>query len=337
MKRELIKRLINGQPVERCGFWMGHPHNDTWPILHNYFGTTGELDLRHKLKDDVLWRSPQFYPSAYQAPDGRRIFDIAPDKAQCPHAPLADCQSVAELKRFVWPNPEYLNFDSCLQDLREAGDVYRLSGFWTCFYHDMANLFGMEEYFVKMYTDPQVVQAATDRVCEFYYEANERFFRAAGDLVDGYFFGNDFGTQLGLICGPVQFDEFILPWFRRFTEQGHRHGHQVVLHSCGSIHAVIGRLIDAGVNCLHPLQAKAVNMDADTLARDFKGKIAFMGGIDAQHLLPTGTPEQVKAEVRRVRATLGPNLIISPSHEALLPDVPPANVAAMVEAATECI
>ncbi len=231
--------------------------------------------------------------------------------------------------------PEYLNFDSCLQDLRDAGDVYRLSGFWTCFYHDMANLFGMEEYFVKMYTHPQVVQAATDRVCEFYYEANERFFRVAGDLVDGYFFGNDFGTQLGLICGPAQFDEFILPWFRRFTEQGHRHGHQVVLHSCGSIHAVIGRLIDAGVNCLHPLQAKAANMDADTLARDFKGKIAFMGGIDAQDLLPKGTPEQIKAEVRRVRARLGPNLIISPSHEAVLPDVPPANVAAMAEAAAE--
>ena len=69
----------------------------------------------------------------------------------------------------------------------------------------------MEEYFVKMHTNPEVVDAVTDRVCQFYWEANERFFAAAGDLVDGFFFGNDFGTQQSLICGPRQFDRFILP------------------------------------------------------------------------------------------------------------------------------
>ena len=85
-----------------------------------------------------------------------------------------------------------------------------------------------------------------------------------------------------------------MPWFRRFTEQGHRHGYQVLLHSCGSIHRVIGRLIEAGVNCLHPLQARARNMDAETLARDFKGKIAFMGGVDTQRVLNHGTSEDVE-------------------------------------------
>ncbi len=154
-------------------------------------------------------------------------------------------------------------------------------------------------------------------------------------LVDGFFFGNDFGTQLSLICGPAQFDEFIMPWFRRFTEQGHRYGYQVLLHSCGSIYKVIDRLIDAGVDCLHPLQARAADMDAETLARHFKGRIAFLGGIDTQHLLVHATPDEIKVEVRRVRDLLGPCLIVSPSHEAILPNVPPANVAAMAEAAHE--
>ena len=154
-------------------------------------------------------------------------------------------------------------------------------------------------------------------------------------VVDGFFFGNDFGTQLDLICGPTQFDQFVMPWFRRFTEQGHRHGHQVLLHSCGSVYKVINRLIDAGVDCLHPLQALAAHMDAETLAREFKGRIAFMGAIDTQQLLVHGTPAEVKAEVRRVKALLGPRLIVSPSHEAILPNVPPQNVAAMAEAALE--
>jgi uroporphyrinogen decarboxylase len=76
-------------------------------------------------------------------------------------------------------------------------------------------------------------------------------------------------------------------------------------------------------------------MDAATLARDFKGKIAFLGGLDTQRVLNQGSPAEVKTEVRRIKELLGPCLIVSPSHEAILPDVPPQNVAAMAEAALE--
>lgn len=334
-RRELIQALLDGQAVERCGFWLGNPHVDTWPRLHHYFGTTSDEALRQKLGDDVRWICPQFYADAYQHPQGRELFDAGLDRVKHQVAPLAHCEDLAEVDRFPWPDPDYLNFDSCLRDLREAGDVYRLSGFWTCFYHNVADLFGMEEYFVKMHTQPEIVEAVTDRVCQFYWEANERFFAVAGNLVDGFFFGNDFGTQQSLICGPRQFERFLYPWLRKFVEQGHRHGYQVALHSCGSIHAVINRLIEAGVDCLHPLQAKAANMDAETLARDFGGRVAFLGGIDTQHLLTYGTPDEIRADVRRVKQLLGPRLIVSPSHEALLPNVPPENVAALAEAAAD--
>jgi len=106
----------------------------------------------------------------------------------------------------------------------------------------------------------------------------------------------------------------------------------VILHSCGAIHKVIDRLIDAGVECLHPLQAKAAGMSADDL-QPFKGRITFMGGIDTQDLLVNGSPDDVRADVRRVKALLGPRLIVSPSHEAVLPNVPPANIEAMAEEA----
>ncbi len=334
--RELIRRLIARQSIERCGFWLGNPHPETWPILHRYFGTSSEEELRRKLRDDVRWICPQLYPDAYCDPDGRELFDSSLDRGK--HGslgPLADCTTVAEVERFPWPNPDYLHFDSCLRDLRNAGDVYRLSGFWTCYYHSIADLFGMEEYFVKMHTHPAVVEAVTEHVCQFYHEANERFFRVAGDLVDGFFFGNDLGCQRGLVCSPKQLDQFVFPWFRRFVDQGRRHGYQVVVHSCGSVHQVIDRMIDAGVQCLHPLQARAHDMEAERLAKDFQGRMAFLGGIDAQELLTHGTPHQIRTDVRRVKNLLGPNLIVSPSHEAILPNVPPENVEALAAAALE--
>ncbi|MDW7680188.1 MAG: uroporphyrinogen decarboxylase family protein [bacterium] len=334
--RERIKTIISGENPDRCGFWLGKPHDDSWPILYRYFGVNSQESIRRKLNDDFRWICPQFLPTAYRDPQGRNMFDAGLDKQLHGQlGPFADCEDPEDVETFPWPNPDYLNFDECLDMLRSTGDVYRASGFWTCFYHNVMDLFGMESYMVKMYTHPQVVHAVTDKVCEFYYEANERFFETAGNLVDGFFFGNDFGTQLDLICGPAQFDEFIMPWFRKFTDQGHRHGYQVILHSCGAIFKVIDRLIEARVDCLHPLQAKASAMDAETLAKNFKGKIAFLGGIDTQELLVHASPEQVKQEVRRVKELLGPNLIVSPSHEAILPNVPPKNVVAMAEAAIE--
>lgn len=334
--RERIKAIIDRKPVDRCGLWIGNPHPDSWPGLHRYFGTTSEEELRLKLNDDFRWICPQFFPDAYQHPEGRAMFDAGLNKSIHPaHGPLADCEGVEEVEAFPWPNPEYLHFDQCLDRLRHAGDVYRASGFWTCFYHNIMDLFGMESYMVKMYTHPEVVRAVTDKVCGFYHEANERFFAVAGDLVDGFFFGNDFGTQLDLICGPKQFDEFIMPWFARFTEQAHRHGYQAILHSCCAIHKVIERLIHAGVDCLHPIQAQAANMDAMSLSADFQGRISFIGGLDTQEVLVHATPEEIKTEVRRLKQLLGPWLVVSPSHEAILPDVPPANLAAMAEAAVE--
>jgi len=329
--RERIKAIIAGEPADRVGFWLGNPHDDTWPIYHAFFGTKDEEQVHQLLGDDFRW----VMPGEYRHPDGRRAFQIAGKVAHGTAGPFADVEDPKALDDFEWPTVDRLDFSQDLERLRAIGPFYRASGMWSPFYHNVMDLFGMEKYMMNMYLNPAMVHAVTDRVCQYYYDANERFFALAGDMVDGFFFGNDFGTQLDLICGPKQFDQFVMPWFRQFTKQGHRWGYQVILHSCGSIHKVIDRLIDAGVDCLHPLQAKAANMDADTLARDFKGRIAFLGGIDTQDLLVNGSPDDVKEDVRRVKALLGPRLIVSPSHEALLPNVSPQNVVAMSEAALE--
>lgn len=99
--RELIKRLIARQPVERCGFWLGSPHPDTWPILHRYFGTTAEEELRLKLGDDVRWICPQLYLDIYRDPQGRGLFDVGLDREKHGSVgPLAHCTTVGEAERF---------------------------------------------------------------------------------------------------------------------------------------------------------------------------------------------------------------------------------------------
>lgn len=331
--RERIQSIIAGKPSDRCGFWLGNPDHETWPLFHAYFGTKTEEELRLRLRDDFRW---MHVGAAYKHPEGKPMFDRGRQKTCHGDAgPFAECEDVRQVEDFSWPNPDYLDFSDILKQLASVGDYYRASGFWSPFFHEVSDFFGMENYFVKMHTHPEVVHAVTRHVVDFYLEANKRFFVQAGNLVDAFFFGNDFGTQLDLLVSPAAFNEFIFPYFRELTALGHRHGLQVILHSCGAIHKVIPNLIDLGVNALHPLQAKAVNMDAGSLARDFRGRIAFIGGIDTQDLLVHATPDAVKAEVRRVKKLLGPNIVISPSHEAILSNVPPENVEAMAEAALE--
>ena len=335
--RERLKKIFSGEKADRCGFWMGDPHKDTWPIYLRHFNSKDQETLRKSLKDDFRWHCPQW--TSYRHPHGKPIWENSHVQANglASSGFFADCEDPAEVEKFEWPNPDYLDFSETLGILKKTGPYYRASGFWCCFFHDVADFFGMENYFVKMYTHPEVVEAVTRKVCGFYLEANERFYEKAGREVDGFFFGNDFGTQLDLLISPESFDRFVMPWFRKFTEQGHSHGYQVILHSCGSIHKVIDRLIDSGVDALHPLQAKACGMEAEDLAAKYKGKISFMGGIDTQDLLVNGTPEDVRKDVRRVIGLIGPNLVVSPSHEALLSNVPPENVKAMSDTVMEIL
>jgi len=134
--------------------------------------------------------------------------------------PLANCESVAKVEVWThWPDPACMDFSDTLAALRAAGPVYRASGMWSCFNHNVMDLFGFADYLAKMHTHPAVVEAVTERVCQFYEQTNDRFFALAGNEVDAFFFGNDFGTQQECICSQKSFDRFVLPWLGRFTAQ----------------------------------------------------------------------------------------------------------------------
>jgi len=329
--RDRIKTIISGEKADRTGFWLGQPHAHTVPILYDYFGVKSDEELRLKLQDDFRWICPQFFPDTYREPSGRSIFDAGEASSGRPF--FQDSKDAADVDKFPWPDVKYLDFSNVIETLKNSGPYYRASGMWTCFYHDVMGLFGMESYMMNMYDNPELVHSVTDKVCSFYYDANKVFFEQAGDLADAFFFGNDFGTQLDLICGLPQFDEYIMPWFIKFTNLAHDYGYQVILHSCGAVSRTISRFIEAKVDCLHPIQALAKDMDADGLAKNFGGNISFLGGIDTQILLDRGTPEEIEEEVKRVRNILGPRLILSPSHECLLPNVPMENIEALARAA----
>jgi uroporphyrinogen decarboxylase len=329
----------------RAGFWHGVPHEESTEKLYAYFGVKDDFELGLKLGSLCRFVSPEAYnlwtvPDSPMGPGTPPMFDVlggAERVSLSQDGVFAECEDIDKIHNYHWPDVANCDFTETIKEIDRsiaAGQAV-LSGTWGTFFRTTYCFFGMQNCFIKMHTDPELVEAVADHVVDFYLAANEKLYREAAGKIDALFFGNDFGTQRDLFISPEHFNRFVLPYFVKLTNQAHEHGLKVVLHSCGSIYRVIPQLIEAGVDVLHPLQAKAANMNAEYIAERYLGKIAFMGGVDTQEILPCGTPDDVRKEVRRLKKIFGPNYIVSLSHETLLPNVPLENFAAMAEAALE--
>jgi uroporphyrinogen decarboxylase len=111
---------------------------------------------------------------------------------------------------------------------------------------------------------------------------------------------------------------------------------KVALHTCGSVYAYIDDFIDIGIDVLNPLQSNAKDMEAPKIKAKAGKDLALWGGIDTHRVLPQGTLNDVREEVKRKISILGKGggYILSGDHNILV-DVPPANLMAMFEAAVE--
>lgn len=328
--RSIFEKSNTGRPA----FWTGHLNRETLPLLLQAWQLEGGAEaVLDYLNDDCRWIAAD---SGYKHPEGKPALDpgyginraISLGASGC----FAEAETIAEIEAYPWPDPAYADFSEVYAEIDKHQDKLVFTGMWCPFFHKLCDFFGMEEYFVKMYEAPEVVEAATEKVVDYYVAMNDRFFAGLGDRADVMFFGNDFGTQRDLLISPEKFRQFVLPSFKRLIAVGKKYGKKILLHSCGSIARIIPDLIDAGIDGLHPLQAQAQGMAADQLAQ-YKEDIAFVGGIDAQTFIVNATPADVQREVRRVHGLLGPNMVVSLSHEEVLPNIPPDNLLAIARTA----
>ena len=351
--RALFESAIAKKNTGPNPFWIGHPADESTAIYAKALGISDDsmsrrdetalytsingqidIDLAIATGSDMTWFCPEIDPSSYEHPEGKPMWDaFSGMKRESLTQPgiFADAESVSEIEAFDWPDPELVNIEKTHHFSKIAYDkglaVY--GGMWCPFFHVLSDFFGMENYFVKMHTNPDVVLAATEHVVDFYLAANERCLGKTSGLLSSGFFGNDLGTQRGLMISPDCFRKFILPYMRKIVDQIKSYGLPVTLHCCGAISSIIADFIEIGVDVLHPIQAIAAGMEPSKLQSEFGNDIVFMGGVDTQQLLPFGTVEDVENRVEQLREIFGPNYIVSPSHEALLPNVSIEKVMAM--------
>ncbi|MBN1507080.1 MAG: hypothetical protein JW955_09555 [Sedimentisphaerales bacterium] len=336
---ERFYATIERQAVDRPCTWLGIPDPAAHEGLFEYFGAKDIHGLIEKLDDDIV---PVELP--YHSPTSDAIyaaFDFAKKgRIKREHRTLnapgffEDVTDPSRVDDFDWPDPTlHIDADECRRVVKAAPAGHAVLGvIWSAHFQDACAAFGMENAFVQMVQAPDTFRAVIDKIADFYVAANEIFYEATQGKLHAILIGNDFGCQTGLMLSPEMIRQFAFPGTRRLVEQARSYGVKVIHHSCGSIRDIIGDLIDIGVDAVHPIQALAAGMEPRALKRDFGDRISFCGGVDAQDLMVNGTPEQIRAKVKELKDIFPTGLIISPSHEAILPDTPPANVKAMFDA-----
>jgi len=328
---------IRNQPVDRPATWLGLPVPAAEPALCQHFGVLTMDELRVKLDDDIYpievpYHDPPSNHIACAFRFAKLKHDDTPDERTLT-APgfFEDFDHPADVDKFPWPDPSnHIDPVEVRRMVQAVDPTYvRMGVMWSAHFQDACAAFGMEHAMITMMINPAMFKAVIDRITEFYLQANAIFYEASKGYLDAVLIGNDFGSQQGLMVAPETLRELVFPGTRKLVQQAKNYGLTVIHHSCGSVFPIIPDLIDLGVDVIHPIQALAKEMDAPNLKSHFGGKAAFCGGVDAQHLLVNGTSGEVFQKVTELKQIFPTGLIISPSHEAILPDIPPANIEAM--------
>jgi uroporphyrinogen decarboxylase len=186
---------------------------------------------------------------------------------------------------------------------------------------------GMENLFIDMIEAPHFVHALLDAICDYNIALVEQ---AVQYDIDGVHFGDDWGSQRGLLMGPALWQKFLKPRLARQYAAVKAAGKFVTIHSCGKVQELFPQLIEIGLDCFNPFQPEVMNVYE--MKRQYGDRLSFWGGISTQRLLPFGTPDQVRAEARRLMAEIGRGggFIIAPAH-SIPGDAKPENIMALIE------
>jgi uroporphyrinogen decarboxylase len=248
------------------------------------------------------------------------------------------------LDRYTWPRPDPLKQQIKLGEqaryLYENSD-YALVGnaiIGGGIFEQPARVMGLENFLMALVAEPAFADRLMDKITDVYIESCNAYLEQVGPYLQVFTCWDDLAGQDGWLIAPSLYRRLIKPKQRRLVEAIQKKTTaKLFYHSCGATRDLIPDLIDLGFDILNPVQVSARGMDTKQLKADFGKDIVFWGGgVDTQRVLPFGTPDEVRDEVKRRIDDLAPGggFVFAAVHN-IQAFVPPENVVAAFETALE--
>jgi uroporphyrinogen decarboxylase len=252
--------------------------------------------------------------------------------------PLANA-TLDDLAAYPWPElghpSRFVGLRDQARAIQDAGyAVVALSGISPFEYAYM--LRGVEQWFRDLAGDPEFAAALLRKLTDLMLAGVRGLLDAAGEHIDVIITGDDLGGQTAPLISPRMYRKLVKPLHAELLGEIKRRSQaKIFYHSDGNVYSLLPDLIEVGVDLLNPVQVSAGDMgDTARLKRQYGDRLSFCGAIDTHVVLPHGTPDDVRAEVRRRIRDLAPGggYILASVH-CIQPDVPPENIVAMFDEA----
>jgi len=258
-------------------------------------------------------------------------------------SPLSGEITVSDIANYPWPDPDDPGLLQGVKErvewVRKETDCAAILNVQPPFIHISQYLRGFEDWYCDIALNAKVLEALFDAVLEVTLHMSKNVLEHVGQEVDVVLCGDDLGAQNGLQISYEHFVKYVKPRHARYFGQVHDLSPaKMLLHTCGSVAAIIEDLIEMGVDALHPLQVTAAGMDPRELKRKYRGRMAFWGGIDSQKILPRGSVDDVKKTIEDLIEAMGEGggYVLGAVHN-IQPDVPLDNILAMFQHARQYI
>lgn len=245
--------------------------------------------------------------------------------------------TIDDLDRYPWPN---LASPSRFIGMADRAKAVQKAGYASVVMCGV-NLFeqaylmrGLDNILMDIAGDQEFFIALIEKLKAVVLPCLDAMLREVGPYTDVLITGDDLGMTGGTMMSPQSYRRLLKPHHADyFATIKKRLAGKVFFHSCGNVYTLLNDLAEVGVDLLNPVQVSAGEMgDTARLKREFGDRLSFCGAIDTRWTLPHGTPEDVRAEVRRRIRDLAPGggYIVSSVH-CIQPDVPPENIVAMCD------
>jgi uroporphyrinogen decarboxylase len=368
--RERVLCALNHEEPDRVPIDFGGTLSSTiniaaYKCLKEHLGIPGETDVMSirsytALVDDVILER--------YSVDTRGLFQGAPEKSAVEELldgsykdqwgvvrrkpkgeghfidvghPFAGDPTPSDLDRHPWPDPNDLGYVTDILDRAETlyneTDYAVLLTLPVGIVHQTQFLRGYEDWMMDLVANHTFFHALMERVYDIWSGITLNMLRAAGDHFDVVWYGDDVAFQDGPLCSVEMYRKHIKPWEQKVFDLIRSHTDAKILyHCCGSVYQLLPEFLDYGIDALNPVQVASKEMDTKHLKAEFGNRVTFWGAIDTQHVLPYGTANDVRQEVRQRICDLAPGggYVLASVHN-IQREVPPENVVAMLEAAEE--
>jgi uroporphyrinogen decarboxylase len=202
--------------------------------------------------------------------------------------------TMEELGRFRFPQTEEIDYSRMDRVRRLVPDGMGVIGQYGDIFTMTWEMMGFEAFSIAVHEQPELVDALNRRLGELVVGMFEAF--ASSDAVDALWYSDDIAYTEGLMVSPAILDRYFFPWLRAIGDLARESGKPLIYHSDGVLYRVMDRIADCGVDALHPIEPKA--MDLAEVKTRFGHRFCLIGGVDVD-LLARGTPDEVREVVRR--------------------------------------